>query len=116
MRPRTLSASSPRGMGYGKMRSSWISPSARAFAKLETVVVAMRSAFRGYLGRSMRRICLAVLCALLALPATASAVVGGRSAAQPYPYMVALEYDEPGGTTEYSFICGASLLAADRVL
>jgi secreted trypsin-like serine protease len=64
----------------------------------------------------MRRLCLAVLAALLAVPATASAVVGGRAATRDYPYMVALEYDEPGGTTEFTQICGASLVAADRVL
>src|SRR6476646_6041054 len=33
---RTLSASSPRGIGYGKTTSSWISPSASDFEKLET--------------------------------------------------------------------------------
>ena len=64
----------------------------------------------------MRRLCLAVLCALLALPASASAVVGGRSATQAYPYMVALEYDRPGGTTQFSAVCGASRIAADRIL
>src|SRR4051794_11185085 len=40
MRPRTFSASSPRGIGYGKTTSSWISPSASAFEKLETRSVA----------------------------------------------------------------------------
>jgi secreted trypsin-like serine protease len=64
----------------------------------------------------MRRLCLAVLAALLAAPATASAVVGGRDATRAYPYMVALEYDAPGGTADFSQICGASLVAADRVL
>ena len=64
----------------------------------------------------MRRLCLAVLCALLGLPASASAVVGGRSATQAYPYMVALEYDRPGGTTEWTAICGASRIAPDWIL
>src|SRR3954454_19784049 len=41
MRPRTFSASSPRGIGYGKTTSSWISPSARALEKLETMARAL---------------------------------------------------------------------------
>src|SRR3954467_10538232 len=36
IRRRTFSASSPRGSGYGKTTSSWISPSASDFEKLET--------------------------------------------------------------------------------
>src|SRR5436190_9988613 len=41
MRPRTFSASSPRGIGYGKTTSSWISPSASALEKLETMARAL---------------------------------------------------------------------------
>ena len=33
-----MSASSPRGIGYGKTMSSWISPRVRALEKLETRV------------------------------------------------------------------------------
>ncbi|HEX8123651.1 MAG TPA: serine protease [Solirubrobacteraceae bacterium] len=64
----------------------------------------------------MRRLCLPVLAALLAFPASASAVVGGQDATQAYPYMVAFEYDSPGGSTNYQQICGASLIAPDKVL
>ncbi|MDQ3740688.1 MAG: serine protease, partial [Actinomycetota bacterium] len=64
----------------------------------------------------MRRLGLLMLLGVLAFPAGASAVVGGRDATQPYPYMAALEYDPQGGSVQYSQVCGASLLSADRVL
>ncbi len=65
----------------------------------------------------MRRLCLAVLAILLTVPATASAVVGGKAATPgKYPYMVAFEYDPAGGRTEFSQVCGASLVGADKVL
>src|SRR3712207_4059282 len=64
----------------------------------------------------MRRLCLTVLLGVLAFPASASAVVGGRAATQPYPYMAALEYDPAGGSAQYGPVCGASLLSADRAL
>ena len=80
--------------------------------KLETVVVAMgghaihrQFSARRRLGMTMvtvRRLCLTLLTLLLVLPASASAVVGGRDATKPYPYMVALEYDAPGGTSDFS--------------
>ena len=99
MSPRTLSASSPEGIGYGKTRSSWISPSASALAKLETVVVAMAgilphrqfSALRrvGYGMPTSGRSCSRPLLAAAARPASASAVVGGQDASRPYPHMAA---------------------------
>jgi secreted trypsin-like serine protease len=58
----------------------------------------------------MRR--LTLLCALataLALPASASAVVGGHGATRAYPHMAALRYDG-------DFICGASLVAPQTIL
>jgi secreted trypsin-like serine protease len=64
----------------------------------------------------MRRLCLAVLVTMLAVPATASAVVGGGPASKPYPYMIAFEYDPPGGRSDFSQVCGASLIGADKVL
>ncbi|HEV2756986.1 MAG TPA: serine protease, partial [Actinomycetota bacterium] len=64
----------------------------------------------------MRRLCLAVLVAVLALPASAQAVVGGQDASRPYPYMAAVEWDEPGAPTEFVFVCGASLVAPDKIL
>jgi secreted trypsin-like serine protease len=62
----------------------------------------------------MRRLLLALL-ALLALPASAQAVVGGQNATQAYPYMAAFEYAF-AGEAEFSFICGASLVAPDKIL
>lgn len=64
----------------------------------------------------MRRLVVSVLAAVLALPATASAVVGGRDATQAYPYMVAFEYDDAPSPSRYDPVCGASLIAADKVL
>ncbi len=63
------------------------------------------------------RLFLAVLVALLVVPATASAVVGGRTASQPYPHMAALLYDYPDDEgAEFFFSCGASLVRPDWVL
>jgi secreted trypsin-like serine protease len=64
----------------------------------------------------MRRLWLLVLAALLAFPASAPAVVGGQDASRDYPYMAVFEYDSPGAPTEYDFICGASLIAPDKIL
>jgi secreted trypsin-like serine protease len=65
----------------------------------------------------MRRLCLCVLAALfLALPASASAVVGGKAATPgKYPYMAAFEYQFEG-EKEYTQVCGASLVAPDKIL
>src|SRR5690349_5556585 len=51
----------------------------------------------------------AALVAALALPASASAIVGGQPARRPYSHMGALLYDG-------SFICGSSLVAPQYVL
>src|SRR3712207_2429235 len=51
----------------------------------------------------------AVLAAVLTVPSTASAVVGGQNATRDYPYMVELR---SGGY----YICGASLVAPNKVL
>lgn len=61
-----------------------------------------------YLGRVRRLLLCAVLLALVPISA-AGAIVGGRPATEPYPFTVSLE---DGG----EHVCGASLLAADRVL
>jgi secreted trypsin-like serine protease len=63
----------------------------------------------------MRRIGLLTLLALLAIPASAQAVVGGGPATKPYKNMVAFEYQFEGESS-YTFICGGSLIAADKVL
>jgi trypsin len=56
-----------------------------------------------------RRLVLLLLAAAAAAPAPAAAVVGGSAASEPYPWMSALLQDD-------RFICGGSLVAADRVL
>ncbi|HEX8082941.1 MAG TPA: serine protease [Solirubrobacteraceae bacterium] len=63
----------------------------------------------------MRRLCFAVLCAFLGLTGSASAVVGGGPATQAYPYMAAFEY-QYAGETDFTQVCGASLVAPDKVL
>lgn len=57
----------------------------------------------------MRRALLLATLALLCAASTAHAVVGGRPATEPYPWAASLEEDG-------EHICGASLLAPDRVL
>jgi secreted trypsin-like serine protease len=64
----------------------------------------------------MRRLCFALLFAVLALPASASAVVGGKDASRPYPYMIAFEYATADDPNDFYQACGASLLSADKVL
>ena len=64
----------------------------------------------------MRRLGLLTLLALLvALPATAHAVVGGQNATKPYKNMAVFEY-QYAGERDYYFACGASLIAPDKVL
>jgi secreted trypsin-like serine protease len=63
----------------------------------------------------MRRLGLLTLLAFLALPAAAQAVVGGGPATRPYPNMAAFEY-QFAGNRDWTFICGASLIAPDKVL
>jgi len=55
------------------------------------------------------RALIAAVVALAALAPAAQAVVGGRPASRPYPFMVSLQSDR-------EHFCGGSLLAADRVL
>ena len=57
----------------------------------------------------------ALLVTLLALPATAGAVTGGQDASRPYPHMAAFEYQFEG-SDEYEFVCGASLIAPNKIL
>src|SRR5688500_9023404 len=47
--------------------------------------------------------------ALMIVPSTASAVVGGQDASRPYPHMAELRADG-------DYICGASLVAPDKIL
>ncbi len=70
----------------------------------------------GTFSGTVRRLCLALLALTLAIPASASATVGGRAATQPYPYMVALEYKGADAGSDFRQVCGASLVAPDRVL
>ncbi len=64
----------------------------------------------------MRRLSFALLFALLALPASASAVIGGTDATRPYPYMIAFEYAPADDPNDFDQVCGASLIGADKVL
>ena len=64
----------------------------------------------------VRSVLLALLATLLAVPATANAVVGGKDASQAYPHMTALLYDYAGDDAGHQFACGASLVRADWVL
>jgi secreted trypsin-like serine protease len=57
----------------------------------------------------IRRPIIATLVALAAAPAPASAVVGGHDATRSYPHMAILKQDD-------GFVCGASLIAPDRIL
>src|SRR4051812_17989128 len=63
----------------------------------------------------MRILAPVVALLLLALPSSASAIVGGQPATRDYPHMAALLY-EPAGGSSYDFTCGASLVAPDMVL
>ncbi|HEY3187356.1 MAG TPA: serine protease, partial [Solirubrobacteraceae bacterium] len=64
----------------------------------------------------MRRLLPVVLAAaLLGAPASARAVVGGSAATGDTAHMAALEY-KGAGDSDFSFICGASLVRADWVL
>jgi secreted trypsin-like serine protease len=58
---------------------------------------------------------LTLLAFLVVLPAAAQAVVGGGPASRDYPNMAAFEYRYPG-ETQWTFICGASLIAPDKIL
>lgn len=58
---------------------------------------------------TFRSLLLVVVSAALIVPSTASAVVGGRDATRPYPYMAELRSDG-------SYICGASLVAPNKIL
>ncbi|HEX8204843.1 MAG TPA: serine protease [Solirubrobacteraceae bacterium] len=64
----------------------------------------------------MRRLGLTLLFSLLVvLPTSAHAVVGGQDATRPYGNMALFEY-QFAGETSWSFICGASLIAPDKIL
>src|SRR3954469_7849359 len=64
----------------------------------------------------MRILALVVALLVLALPSSASAIVGGQPATRDYPHMAALLYDPAGGDDQYDFTCGGSLVAPDMVL
>ena len=64
----------------------------------------------------VRSVLSALLVLLLAAPATANAVVGGRDASRPYPHMTALFYDYAGDDAGHQFACGGSLVRKDWVL
>ena len=62
--------------------------------------------------RLLRRLpLLAALAALLAVPASASAIVGGHAPTRDYPYMAAMYDDDFGGQ-----ICGSTLVAPEWIL
>jgi secreted trypsin-like serine protease len=64
----------------------------------------------------MHRLGLCLLfCVFTALPATAHAVVGGQDATRPYKNMALFEY-QFAGSSSWSYICGGSLIAPDKVL
>ena len=59
---------------------------------------------------------LALLALTLVLPASAHAVVGGQNATKPYKNMAVFEYQFAGSDRNYYFVCGASLIAPDKIL
>ena len=65
------------------------------------------------------RACLLVLLILLAVPSSASAIVGGQTTARDWPHMAGMEYYGDGdgdGRKVWDFRCGGSLVRPDVVL
>lgn len=58
---------------------------------------------------------LTVGAALLTVPATASAIVGGTTTTKAWPHMAGMEYQAPGAA-EHGFRCGGSLIKPDVIL
>ena len=63
---------------------------------------------------SVPRLVFGLLLALLCLPASAAAIVGGSQTTRSWPHMAALESRQENGT--WSFVCGASLVRPEVVL
>ena len=65
------------------------------------------------------RTCLLALLLLCALPATASAIVGGQVTQREWPHMAGMEYysdADEDGRKEWDFRCGGSLIRQDVIL
>ena len=64
---------------------------------------------------ALRLLLSALVLTLLAVPATASAVVGGETTQREWPHMAGMEYKAPD-SDEWRFRCGASLVRPDVIL